>query len=134
MSLARTNKKTVEQLRDSLDIEATQAALDQGKITPIQARNIVKWIVAVKDIRENPVYPVQAKTGQFVGEIVARGGKSWLARRYGKDYPNDTAEFAKSGLIHDWSHASMVSTWSTEHTARRSACSSILPRQLAGIT
>lgn len=108
MSLARTNKKTVEQLRDSLDIEATQAALDQGKITPIQARNIVKWIVAVKDIRENPVYPVQAETGQFVGEIVARGGKSWLARRYGKDYPNDAAEFAKEDEAIAFIHAKVT--------------------------
>lgn len=43
MTLARRNRKLVEQLRCALDIEATQATLDRGAITPIQARNIVKW-------------------------------------------------------------------------------------------
>jgi len=94
MNLARTNRKLVEQLRYSLDIEATQAALDRGQITPIQARNIVKWIVTVKDIRENPIYWLQDETGSLIGEIVARGGgASWLARRYGKDYKNGATEF-----------------------------------------
>jgi len=67
MNLARTNRKLVEQLRYSLDIEATQAALDRGQITPIQARNIVKWIVTVKDIRENPIYWLQDETGSLIG-------------------------------------------------------------------
>lgn len=95
MSLAKTNRKFVSQLRNSLDIEATQAALDRDEITPIQARNIIKWIVAVKNIRENPLYTMQDEAGQFIGEVITRGGgTSWIARRYGKGYPNDAAEFA----------------------------------------
>jgi hypothetical protein len=94
MILARTNRKLVEQLRLGLDLGATQAALDRGAITPIQAKNIVEWVVQVKRVRENPMYAVVDAAGQYVGELVTENkGVSWIGRRYGKNYPNDSAEF-----------------------------------------
>ncbi|MCY0914045.1 hypothetical protein [Massilia antarctica] len=94
MTLARTNRKLVEELRNGLDIGATQAALDRGEITPIQARNIVKWVVDVQHIRDNPMYVVVDAAGQHIGELVTTNkGLSWIGRRYGKNYPNDSAEY-----------------------------------------
>jgi len=93
MTLARTNRKLVEQLRQELDLDATQAALDRGAITPIQAKNIVKWVVHVQRIRDNPMYAVTDAAGQYIGELVTvNKGVSWIGRRYGKNYPNDSVE------------------------------------------
>ncbi|SIR84780.1 hypothetical protein SAMN05880566_12734 [Janthinobacterium sp. TND4EL3] len=98
MTLARRNRKLVEQLRCALDIDATQAALDRGAITPIQARNIVKWVVHVKQIHDNPMFVVTDATGEHIGELISGNkGTTWTGRRYGKNYPNDAAEFADQG-------------------------------------
>lgn len=99
MSLAKTNRKLFERLRLGLDLEATQTALDRGEITPRQAKNIVKWIVGVKDARENAPYAVvvtDAAGRQYVGEVVSKNrGASWIGRRYGRNYPHDSAEFTE---------------------------------------
>lgn len=95
MSVSRTNRNLVEQLRIGLDIVATQVALDQGEITQIQARNIVKWAVGVQRIQENPMHVVTDAEGQYIGELVtANKGLSWIGLRYGKKYPNDSSEFS----------------------------------------
>lgn len=94
MTLAKTNQKLVYQLRCSLNIAAVNDALNQGKITPQQARNINKFISSVHDVRENPIHVVADDDGKVIGDVQAQGGgASWLAKRYGNHYPNDAAEF-----------------------------------------
>jgi Uma2 family endonuclease len=99
LSVVTTNRKLVEQLRLGLDLEATQAALDRGEITPRQAKNIVKWIMGVKDARENAPYAAvvtDAGGRQYVGEVVSKNrGATWIGRRYGRNYPHDSAEFTE---------------------------------------
>ncbi|HCF5415412.1 TPA: hypothetical protein NIG63_006462 [Pseudomonas aeruginosa] len=56
MSLSRTNRKLVEELRAGLNKEAVEQALQQALITPRQAKTLHKWIEAVAEIRANPVY------------------------------------------------------------------------------
>ena len=88
------NRKLVNDLRASLDVEATQAALDQGAITPIQARNIMRWIDQVNEIRTNPLYAVKDAQGQFIGSVAAsEGGTKWTGRRFGADYERSAATF-----------------------------------------
>jgi hypothetical protein len=81
MSVAKTNRKLVQNLRLSLDVVATQAALDRGEITSGQAKGILKWIATVQDILANPVYEVQNDAKQFVGDVTTQGGgMSWIAQ------------------------------------------------------
>lgn len=98
-SVALTNQKLVERLRSEDDLDAVQSALDRGEITPRQAQNITKMITAARSIREN--YPYAAvvfdeASGQYVGEVVSQNrGASWIGRRYGRDFPHDSAEFTE---------------------------------------
>ena len=46
MSVAKTNQKLMQRLRVGLDLGATRAALDRGKITPRQAQNVAITLVA----------------------------------------------------------------------------------------
>ncbi|MGP0172667.1 hypothetical protein ACSVIJ_12370 [Pseudomonas sp. NCHU5208] len=88
MSLSRTNRKIVEELRAGLDKEAVEQALQQVLITPRQAKTLHSWIDAVREIRANPIHAVQGKDGSHIGEVVTRNaGRTWIARRYGKTYP-----------------------------------------------
>lgn len=88
MSLSRTNRKLVEELRAGLNKEAVEQALQQTLITPRQAKTLHNWIEAVAEIRANPVYAVQGKDGANIGEVVtSNAGRTWIGRRYGKTYP-----------------------------------------------
>lgn len=88
------NRKLVNDLRASLDAAAAQAALDQGAITPIQARNIMRWIDQVREIQANPLYAIKDEQGQYIGSVAASaGGTKWTGRRFGADYEGSAATF-----------------------------------------
>jgi hypothetical protein len=54
-NLARKNQKLMGELRNSLDQKAVNVALVESRITQGQARNLMRWFAAVKEIRENPI-------------------------------------------------------------------------------
>ena len=65
----------------------TDPALKQpapGSIEGAHAKNVMP---AIK------TYLVRAKTGQLLGEIERKNARSWVARRYGNNYPKDDATF-----------------------------------------
>lgn len=104
MSLSRTNRKLVEELRAGLNKEAVEQALQLVQITPRQAKTLHNWIEAVGEIRANPVYAVQGKDGSHIGEVIAsNAGRTWIARRYGKTYPAG-AEFQELELAIQYVH------------------------------
>jgi hypothetical protein len=94
--MTNTNRKLVERLREGGNIKVALAALQRGEITYRQARHIVKTITSAKMIRERPApMVVRDAAGRCIGEMVTRNrGASWIARRYGPNYPKDSAEFA----------------------------------------
>jgi hypothetical protein len=98
-SIALTNQKLVERLRSEDDLEAVQSALDRGEISPRQAKNITKVITAARAIRENyrnVAVVFDEASGQYVGEVVSKNrGASWVGRRYGRNFPHDSAEFTE---------------------------------------
>lgn len=98
-SVAKTNQKLVARLYSELDLEAVQSALDRGEITPRQSQNITKLIRGAKAIRESARHSAvvfDEATSQYVGEVVSKNnGASWIGRRYGRNYPHDSAEFAE---------------------------------------
>lgn len=86
-TMPANNRKLVNYLRAGLDAAATQAALERGDITPIQARNITRWIDQVRKIHAYPLHVVQDRQGRMIGEFKAGdAGNEWVARRYGSEY------------------------------------------------
>lgn len=95
MSASRTNRQLVNQLREGLDVEAIQVALDNGTITPRKAKNTIQFVLTVKDIRENPVYTIVDQTGRYIGEVSTKdAGASWIGCRHGQLRPLPAAEFS----------------------------------------
>lgn len=98
-SVAKTNQKLVAHLLSGLDLQAVQSALNRGEITPRQAQNITKFVRAAKAIRESyhrSELVFDEATSKYVGEVVSKNnGASWIGRRYGWNYPHDSAEFAE---------------------------------------
>lgn len=87
--LARKNRKTMERLRTQGDRESVERAFLHGKITEQQAKNLLKLITAVAQVKAHPLpVLVQSETGRILGKVHPSGeGKSWEARPYGKNYP-----------------------------------------------
>jgi hypothetical protein len=50
----RATSKTMENLRATLDVGAVRDALVRGEITPIQARNLTKFISTCRSVRAKP--------------------------------------------------------------------------------
>lgn len=98
-AVAKTNQKLVERLRSGLNLKAVQSALDRGEITPRQTQNITKFIRAAKAIRADYRYAAvvfDETSNQYVGEVVSKNrGASWIGRRYGRNYPRDSAQFTQ---------------------------------------
>jgi hypothetical protein len=98
-SVAKTNQKLVARLYSELDFKAVQSALDGGEITPRQAQNITKLIRTSNVIRESAhrgAVVFDEATSQYVGEVTSKNdGALWIGRRYGRNYPHDSAEFAE---------------------------------------
>jgi len=130
-SVAKTNQKLVTRLYSELDLKAVQSALTRGEITPRQAQNITKLIRASKVIRESArqvAVVFDEATRQYVGEVVSKNdGASWIGRRYGRNYPHDSAEFAEQddavGFIEQALHQTVTET--TAHNAAASEAATL---------
>jgi hypothetical protein len=98
-SVAETNQKLVARLCSELDLKAVQSALNRGEITPRQAQYLTKLIRTSNVIRgsaHRSAAVFDEATSQYVGEVTSKNdGASWIGRRYGWNYPRDSAEFAE---------------------------------------
>ena len=91
MGTLRSNRKLVNELREGLDLQSVQAELDHGTITARQAKNIGRFILIVKDLRENPISAVLDQAGNCIGEVSAKtGGVSWIGCRYDRPRPQNS--------------------------------------------